>query len=160
MNLIPWKNKPRATERGELSPLVALRSEMDRLFDSFLREPLANIDWPLWGSEPWSPAIDVAENDKEVTVRAELPGIDLKDLEVTVTGNQLVLSGEKRESSEQSGKDFHHSETRYGSFRRTVPLPKGVDTEKVDAQYANGVLTLHLPKTAPSVTKRIEVKVK
>ena len=147
-------------ERGELSPMLALRNEMDRLFESFFREPFAGLDWPLWGGGKWSPAIDVAENDKELTVRAELPGIDPKDLEVTVTGNQLVLSGEKKESSEHEGKDFYHSETRYGSFRRSVPLPEGIDTENVDAQYANGVLTLRLQKTAPAAAKRIEVKTK
>ncbi len=160
MNLIPWRNRAQESGQGELSPMVALRSEMDRLLESFFREPFAALDWPLWGSEKWSPAVDVAENDKELTVRAELPGIDPKDLEVTVTGNQLVLSGEKKESSEREAKDFYHSETRYGSFRRTVTLPEGVDTEHVDAQYANGVLTLRLQKTAPAAQKRIEVKVK
>ena len=89
-----------------------------------------------------------------------LPGIDPKELDVTVTGNQLVLSGEKKESSEHDEKDFYRSETRYGSFRRTVPLPEGVDTENVDAQYANGVLTLRLKKIAPAAAKRIEVKTK
>jgi HSP20 family protein len=160
MNLTPWRNKPSEGGRGELSPMAALRSEMERLLDSFFREPFAALDWPLWGSDKWSPAVDVAENDKELTVRAELPGIDPKDLEVTVTGNQLVISGEKKESSEHEEKDFYHSETRYGSFRRTVPLPEGVDAEHVDAQYANGVLTLRLPKTAPAAQKRIEVKTK
>ena len=139
--------------------MVALRSEIDRLFDSFVREPFGALDWPSWGGGKWSPAIDVAESDKEVTVRAELPGIDPKDLDVTVAGNQLVLSGEKKESSETKDKGFYHSETRYGSFHRTVPLPEGVDTEHVDAQYANGVLTLRLAKTPQAATKRIEVKV-
>jgi HSP20 family protein len=143
-----------------MSPLGALRNEMDRVLDSFLREPFGMSEWPQWATGKWSPAIDVVEDDKELTVRAELPGIDPKDLDVTVTGNQLVLSGEKRESTEHNGKDYHHSETRYGSFRRTIPLPEGVDTENVDAQYANGVLTLRLNKTAPAAQKRIEVKVK
>jgi HSP20 family protein len=160
MNLIPWRNKPQASEGGELSPVAALRNEMDRLFDSFFREPFGALDWPLWGAGKWSPAIDVAENDKELTIRAELPGIDPKELDVTLTGNQLILSGEKKESSEHEGKDFYRSETRYGSFRRTVPLPEGIDTEDVDAQYANGVLTLRLKKIAPAATKRIEVKTK
>jgi HSP20 family protein len=160
MNLLPWRNRQQDVVRNELSPILALRGEMDRLFDSFFREPMGALDLPMWGSGAWSPALDVAENDKEVTVRAELPGIDPKDLEVNVTGNQLVLSGEKKETTEQEGKDFHHSETRYGSFRRTVALPEGIDTENVDAQYANGVLTLHLKKTAPAAGKRIEVKVK
>ena len=160
MSLIPWRNKPREGDRTELSPLVALRGEMDRLFDSFLRKPFENLDWPVFGADKWSPAIDVEETDKELTVRAELPGIDPKDLDVSVTENQLVLSGEKKETIEKKEKGFYHSETRYGSFRRVVPLPDGVDTEHVDAQYANGVLTLRLQKTAPAVGKKIEVKVK
>jgi HSP20 family protein len=159
MSLIPWKNK-REGQETELSPLVSLRGEMDRLFDSFLRDPFGAMNWPHWGAGKWSPAVDVAEDDKEVSVRAELPGIDPKDLDVTVVGNQLILSGEKRESSESKEKGVFHSETRYGSFRRTVPLPEGVDTEHVDAEYAHGVLTLRLPKTAPANQKRIEVKVK
>jgi HSP20 family protein len=160
MSLIPWRNKQQDGARGELSPMLALRNEMDRLIDSFVREPFGALDWPLWGSDKWSPAVDVAENDKELTVRAELPGIDPKELEVTVSGNQLVLSGEKKESSERQEKDFYRSETRYGSFRRVIPLPEGVDTENVDAQYANGVLTLTLKKIAPAAQKRIEVKTK
>jgi HSP20 family protein len=159
MSLIPWRNK--REEQGELSPLVSLRSEMDRLFDNFLREPFSALDWSQWGGGgKWSPAVDVAEDEKEVTIRAELPGIDAKDIDVTVVDNHLVLSGEKKESSETKEKGVYHSETRYGSFRRTLPLPEGVDTEHVDAQYTNGVLTLHLPKTAPAPQKRIEVKVK
>jgi HSP20 family protein len=160
MSLIPWRNKQHDGSEGELAPLAALRGEMDRLLDSFFREPFGAMDWPAWATGKWSPAIDVAESDKELTVRAELPGIDPKDLEVTVTGNQLVLSGEKKEESEHKGKDFYRSETRYGSFRREVPLPEGIDTEHVDAQYANGVLTLTLKKTAPAAVKRIEVKTK
>jgi HSP20 family protein len=159
MSLIPWKSKQREGERTE-SPLVALRSEMDRLFDTFLREPLGAIDWPLVGQGRWSPTIDVAETDEEVTVRAELPGMDPQDLDVSISGNQLVVSGEKKESSEDKGKDYYHSESRYGSFRRAVRLPEGIDAEHVDAQYAHGVLTLHLKKTPSAVPKRIEVKVK
>ena len=160
MALIPWKNKQQESERGGLAPMMTLRGEMERLFDAFLRDSFAGLNWPTWGSDKWSPAIDVAENDKELTVRAELPGIDPKDLEVTVTGNQLVLSGEKKETSEHKEKDFFQSETRYGSFRRTVVLPEGIDAENVDAQYSNGVLTLRLRKTAPAAGKRIEVKAK
>ena len=73
MSLIPWRGKREGRE-GDLSPIVALRHEMDRLFDSFVREPFGEIDWPLWATGKWSPAVDVAEDDKEFTVRAELPG--------------------------------------------------------------------------------------
>lgn len=154
MNLIPWRTKE--SDRGELAPMMALRGEMDRLFDSFFREPFGAIDSP-WGGAKF-PAVDIEEDDKQLTVRAELPGIDPKDLEVSVTGNQLLLSGEKKESREHNGKHFHRSEVRYGSFRRTLPLPEGIDTEDIDAQYINGVLTLHLKKTAGAEPKRIEVK--
>lgn len=157
MNLTPWRNK---TEGGkdEFSPLVAFRNEMDRLFDSFFREPLGAMDWPVLGQGRWSPAVDMAESGSELTVRAELPGMDPKDIDISVSGGQLVISGEKRESTEHKDKDVYHTETRYGSFRRMLPLPEGVDTEKVEANYSNGVLTLRLPKTPSAATKRIEVK--
>ena len=158
MSLIPWRNK--REDQGELSPLVSLRSEMDRLFDTFLREPFARWIGRNGARASGRPRSTSPRTTRKLTVRAELPGIDPKDLDVTVVGNQLVLSGEKRESSESKEKGVYHSETRYGSFRRTLPLPEGVDTEHVDAQYANGVLTLRLPKTAPAAQKRIEVKVK
>ncbi|HEY4760225.1 MAG TPA: Hsp20/alpha crystallin family protein [Thermoguttaceae bacterium] len=161
MSLIPWRSKQREGIPAESSPLAALRTEMDRLFDSFIREPFGMLDWPaLMGGEKWWPAIDVAESDKDVTVRVEVPGIDPKELDVTVTGNQLIISGEKKESTEKKDKGFYHSEARYGSFRRVIPLPEGVDPEKVDANYANGVLTLKLQKTPSATAKRIEIKVK
>jgi HSP20 family protein len=161
MSLIPWRSKQREGVPAESSPLTALRAEMDRLFDSFIREPFGMLDWPAFmGGDRWWPAIDVAESDKEVTVRAEVPGIDPQELDVTVTGNQVVISGEKKESSEKKEKGFYHSEARYGSFRRVIPLPEGVDAEHVDASYANGVLTLKLNKTPAAAAKRIEVKVK
>jgi HSP20 family protein len=141
-------------------PLHQLRDGVDRLLDSFFHEPLGAPEWSPWGAGKWTPPIDVAENDKELTVRAELPGIDPKELDISVTGNQLVISGEKKELSETEEKDFYHSEARYGSFRRTIALPEGVDAENVDAEYANGVLTLRLNKTAPATAKKIEVKVK
>jgi HSP20 family protein len=160
MGLIPWKNKQPEVGRTEASRLATLRSEMDRLLDSFVREPLAGWEWPFAGGRGWSPALDVAENDQEVTVRAEIPGVDPKDLEISVAGGQLTLAGEKKESSEKSGKDFYHTETRYGSFRRSVPLPETVDPQQVDAEYANGVLTVRLKKSPSAAAKRIEVKVK
>lgn len=158
MALIPWRSKQRQAELTEPSPIAALRDEMDRLFESFLREPLGMVEWPFAGRGRWMPAVDVDEGPDEITVRAEIPGIDPKDLDVTVVGNQLVLSGEKKQSTEQSGRDFYQSEIRFGSFRRSLPLPEGVDTENVDAQYANGVLTLRMKKTEAAAAKRIPIK--
>jgi HSP20 family protein len=161
MSLIPWRNKQHDGMSGESAPLATLRNEMDRLFDSFVREPFGMLDWPAFmGGEKWWPAVDVAESDKDVTIRAEIPGIDPKELDVTVTGNQLVISGEKKESTEKKDKGFYHSEARYGSFRRVIPLPEGVDAEHVDANYANGILTLNIQKTPAAAAKKIEIKTK
>jgi HSP20 family protein len=160
MSLIPWRNKQHQGESTENAPLASLRNEIDRLFDAFVREPLGALDWPFGSQGRWSPALDMAENDQEVTVRAELPGIEPGELDVSISGNQLVLSGEKKQSNEHHGKDFYHSESRYGSFRRSVQLPDGVDAQSADAEYANGVLTLRLKKSPAAQAKRIEVKVK
>ena len=166
MALIPWRNKVRERGPGETSPLATLRSEVDRLFESFLREPFGGIDWPFggidwpFGSERgWAPTVDVAEDEKEYTVRAELPGLDPKDLEVSIGGGHLILAGEKKESTEGQGKDFHHTESRFGAFHRTIPLPDAVDPESVEAEYANGVLVVHLKKSPAAAAKRIDVKV-
>ncbi|MGW8257126.1 MAG: Hsp20/alpha crystallin family protein [Thermoguttaceae bacterium] len=161
MSLIPWRNKQHDGVPVESSRLSSLRGEMDRLFDSFIREPFGMLDWPAFmGGDKWWPAVDVVEAEKEITVRAEIPGIDPNELDVTVSGNQLIISGEKKESSEKKESGFYHSEARYGSFRRVIPLPEGVNSENVDAQYANGVLTLKLNKTPPPDSKKIEIKVK
>ena len=159
MSLIPWRGKQRSGTSGESSPLAALRSEIDRLFESYVREPLGSVEWPFAGEGAWTPALDVAETEDNVTVRVEVPGIEPDDLSVTISGNQLVVSGEKKESTEKEGKGFYHSESRFGSFHRTIPLPDAVDAENVQAEYANGVLVIHLKKLPSAAVKRIEVKV-
>jgi HSP20 family protein len=132
---------------------------MERLFDSFMRDPGAVLDWSF-GRRGWEPTVDVAENDQEVTVRAEVPGIKPEELTVTVSGKQLVLAGEKKEESEDQGKGYHRVESRYGSFRRSIPLPEVVDQNQVEAEYANGVLTIRLKKSPAAAPKKIEVKSK
>jgi HSP20 family protein len=140
-----------------LAPLSDLRQEIDRMFDAFSRDPWGSIS-EFGTSKAWFPAIDVAENDKVVIVRAEVPGVDPKELEITVTGDRLTLAGEKKETTERKDKDFYHSETRYGSFTRSVQLPSDVDTENVTAEHSNGVVTIKLKKTAAAASKKIQVK--
>lgn len=156
MNLIPWRNKRQDHNGGELASLTELRTEMDRLFDNFMRDPWGAMTGHRGG---WAPALDVAEDDTEVTVRAELPGVDPKDLEVTVINNVLTLSGEKKEHTEKKDKDFYHSETHYGSFRRSIELPSTVDAERVTAEHANGVVTVKLQKSQSAAPKRIPIHV-
>lgn len=158
MNLIPWKGKHESERSAELSPLVTLRQEMDRLLESFFRGPLGAIEWPFGDQGAWMPAIDVRENEAEVTVRAELPGLEPQDLDVRLSGNQLTISGEKKQSQEEQGQDRYRSEIRFGAFRRTVQVPEGVDPESVEAKYAGGVLTLRMKKTRAAPARRIEIK--
>jgi len=157
MSLIPFRGKQREPV-AEPSSLAALRTEVDRLFDSYVRGPLGSVEWPFGGEGKWAPAVDVAEDEDALTIRAEVPGVEPDDLSVTLLGNQLVVSGEKKESTERKEKGFAQSESRYGSFRRTVTLPEEVDAEKVEAHCANGVLTIKLKKIKPTPPKRIEVK--
>jgi HSP20 family protein len=158
-NLIPWRSKRSTDDQGE-QPIARLRTEMDRLFESFFREPFGALQSAWRERAGWMPAIDVSETESEVTIRAELPGIDPKDLDVSVVGNQLTLSGEKRESTEQKEKGYYQSETRYGAFRRTVPLPPGVDPSQVEAKYEHGVLTLQIKKSPEALPRKIQVQVK
>ena len=160
MGLIPWRSKRQESVPAETSPLTALRSEIDRLFEAFVREPFGNLEWPFGSERGWSPAVDIAEDDQEFTVRAEVPGLEPEDLDVSISGNSLVLAGEKKESSEKTEKDFYHAESRYGAFQRSIPLPQAVDPDKVDAEYVNGVLVIHLRKAPSAIAKRIDVKVR
>ncbi|HEX4144377.1 MAG TPA: Hsp20/alpha crystallin family protein [Pirellulales bacterium] len=154
MNMVPWRNKRKT---GELSALGELRHEMDRLFDSFMRDPLGSLG-ETFGSRQWLPTVDVAETGDEIAVRAEIPGVDPKDLEITVAGSRVTIAGEKRESREQTDKDVHFSESRYGSFRRTIDLGSPVDPEQINAECEQGVLTVKLKKTKAAAAKRIAVK--
>ncbi|HXP77216.1 MAG TPA: Hsp20/alpha crystallin family protein [Stellaceae bacterium] len=146
----------------------SFRSEMDRLFDRFS----SGFGFPsvrrMFDLAPQfettfslaAPAVDVTEDDKTYTVTAELPGLDEKDIDVTVTGDMLVLKGEKRQEKEEKTKNRYVSERAYGSFQRSFTLPDGVDRDKITASFVKGVLTVALPKMADAQKqhKKIEVK--
>jgi HSP20 family protein len=106
------------------------------------------------------PAIDMSEDEKSYKISAELPGIDAKDIDVSVSGDMLVLKGEKRQEKDEKDKNYHFSERAYGSFQRAFELPSSVDRDRVAADFSKGVLTITLPKTAEAQKpqKRIEVK--
>jgi HSP20 family protein len=106
----------------------------------------------------WSPALDIAESDQAVTVKVELPGMKPDDIDVSVQGDLLTLSGEKREESEDKREDYYHVERRYGSFRRAIPLPASVDPDKIEARHRDGVLTITLPKSEQAKARKIDVK--
>jgi HSP20 family protein len=146
--------------RGLNGDIARLRDEMDRTFERFFNEPfgLLQVEPKSLREEGWLPPIDVSETDNEVTIRAETPGVPAKDLEITVTGTTLNISGQKEEHVEKKGENFYQCERRFGSFRRTVELPETIDPDKFTAEADNGVVTIRVAKKPGAKPKQIEVK--
>jgi HSP20 family protein len=139
------------------SSLLSLVPDLD-FFDRFLS------DWtfPSLLSEESVivPAFDVSENEKEYVISGEIPGIDAKDLEITLTDGILTVKGEKKQESEEKNENYHRVERHYGSFQRSFLVSEKVKTDGLDASYKDGVLKLTLPKSEESEVKKIEVKEK
>lgn len=133
------------------------RNEMDSLFDDFMEQFPARRDL---GDRMWSPEVDVHETDNEVVIKAEIPGMDQKDVNITVKDNVLTLKGEKKKEEEVKEANYHRLERSYGTFARTFTLPSMVLADKASAKYKNGVLSITLPKTEEVKPKEIAVEVK
>ena len=106
------------------------------------------------------PAVDIADTEKGYEITAELPGMDEKNVEVKFTNGVLTVKGEKQEEKKENSKDYHLSERRYGSFQRSFTVPDGVDAEKIEATFKNGVLTITLPKTPEAQKKEKQIAIK
>jgi HSP20 family protein len=147
MELIPWR------PFGELS---SIRREMDRMWNRVFGEtPLART----FAAE-WSPRVDLVDTKDSFIVKAELPGLDAKDVDVSISGNVMTIKGEKKKEAEEKDEHHHHVERYYGSFQRSLQLPVNVITDKIEASFDKGVLKVTLPKTEESKKKEIEIKVK
>lgn len=153
MTLTLWNRRNQVG--GELA---GLRDAMDRTLEQFFNEPWGLIEPKMLRSEGWLPPIDVSETDAEVTIRAEVPGVATKDLDVSVTGSMLTIAGQKQEHVEKKGEGFYRSERRFGSFRRVIDLPDTVDANKVTAESDNGVVTIHVAKAPSAKPRQVEVK--
>ena len=164
-NLIPWRRKEQLPARGRDlgNPFEALHRQMNELFDNFFEDFNVPRMPSLWrGDEELNtlaPRFDVSETDKAISVTAELPGMEEKDIELTLEDNVLTVKGEKKEESEEKKKDVYISERRYGRFQRVLPLPTGIQEDKIKAKFKKGILKVTLPKTEESRKqgKRIEV---
>ena len=159
-DLIPWgRNRSVAGSRqpDEQSPMLALHREMNRVFDNFFR---GGMDFPIGGPAGWSvgnwPHVEVSETDNEVKIIAELPGIEEKDIEVSLQEGMLTIKGEKKSENQNAV----YSERWQGRFERTVRLGPDVDPDQVSASFKNGVLTVTAGKRPHSQrqTRQIEVK--
>lgn len=154
-SLIPWRRHaikvPAHRESGAGSKeLSQVRDEFQSMFDRLWKDPssaLADFDrWDIAGG------CDLEDHEDEITVRAEAPGFDPEEIEVSMSGNRLVMQAEHKES-EDDGRRF-----RYGKFYRSVTVPRGIEADKIEAAYRNGVLEVHLPKGPEAHAKRIPVK--
>ena len=155
--------------RQTWQPFESLRREIDRLFDDFdggflgaSRRSIFDVEPFLRRDMEWpaTPAVDVAEKEKAYEITAELPGLAEKDIEVTFTNGSLTIKGEKQEEKEEKKKDYYLSERHYGAFARSFRVPDGVDADKIEATFKNGVLTLRLPKTPEAQKKEKKIAVK
>jgi HSP20 family protein len=148
MAMVPWRKRTQ-------NELANLRGGMDDWFESFLGG--LERPWGLFGQRVW-PAVDLAEKDGAILVRAEVPGLKPEDIDISVYGNTLTISGQKKESQEDQGDGFYHVESSYGSFRREIALPADVEGGKIEAVCKNGVLSITLPKAAKSRAVKVPVK--
>lgn len=143
----------RLTRWDPFREMMTMRDITDRMLDKFFDEPVSE-----YRSANWGLALDVAENEDEFIVKASVPGINPDDLDITVTKNTLTIKGEMRHEEETEEERYHLRERRYGRFARSITLPTSVDSDRIEANYVNGVLSLHLPKTEEMKPKRIEVR--
>lgn len=155
----PLAKRSRDTIRFlEENPLLSLRNNIDRLFDNFFR----GFDVSPFAATPpmFNPSMDVADSGKEITVTIELPGMNEKDIDVSVTQNSLTVRGEKRDETEEKGSSYHRMERVYGSFTRTIPLPVEVEVDGARANYKKGVLSITIPKTEKALKEAKKIPVK
>jgi HSP20 family protein len=148
-DILPWKRK-KENHTNEL------RRQFDTMYDRFF-EPDFMPSASVFGKGKWGPKLDVSEGRKNIIVKAEIPGIDSKDLDISIDGLRLNIRGEKKQEQTEDEETYYRVERSHGYFNRTVELPAEVDPDKVDASYRKGILKIKLRKTKPSETKRIKV---
>jgi HSP20 family protein len=166
---------PAATEAAKAEParhpMLALRDEMDRLFDDFFAGfPAGPFRRRGLTADPWRrfqgmfdatfPTADVIESDRDYRITAELPGLSEQDIELALAGDVLTLKGEKKEEREQKSANRYVAERRYGTFQRSFPLPEDADPEQVNAAFKNGVLTVTVPKRPDAKPKQRKIEVR
>jgi HSP20 family protein len=147
----------RSLRRREPDIFMRPFDEMRRMMQEFWLSPFTETG--AW-SETFVPSVDVKEEDDQVVVSAELPGMDQKDVNVEVTQDSVRIAGEKKQEQEEKEKGYYRRESAYGSFERIIDLPATVDEAKAEAQFSKGVLTIKLPKSEQAKAKRRKVQVK
>jgi HSP20 family protein len=147
MSLVRW---------APFRELEDMQSRLNRLFDDAASPRIEREALSFAG---WSPAVDVQETDQEYVIKADLPDVQKEDVKVALLDGTLTIEGERQQEKEENGRKFHKIEREYGRFLRRFSLPAEVDAGKVQAEFKNGVLNVHLPKSVTAKPKAIEVKV-
>ncbi len=151
MSIVRW---------SPMKEIDEMRREMERLFEEFF-EPARRRRW--WGRPSAEgvivPNIELYDRKNEIVLRAEIPGVEKKDIDLTITENALTIKGEIKRQEEVKDEDYYAAEIRYGTFSRTIPLPVEVDSENAKATYKNGILEIVLPKKEEAKPKEIKVEV-
>ena len=155
MALELWRPR-RALARGPWEDLERMEEEMEDMVRTFSR----HVPWSRLRERGngWLPAIDMMERKDEIVVRADLPGLQERDIEVRVQDGMLTLRGERKDEREEKDENYYYCERSAGKFFRTLALPAGVDAEHVKATFKNGVLEVHIPRTKEAKAKKIEIK--
>lgn len=158
---ITKKNEAVPATRSPRDAWGALRDDMDRMFEGFFGGPRGGLPGLFKAADlgMLQPSIDVRESEKEITIEAELPGIEEKDVAITLRDGVLSIEGEKKSSREESRDEMHVSERSYGSFQRAFRVPETVDIEKVAARFDKGVLTVTMPKSAEAVKRERKIPI-
>ena len=165
---LPVKSETKTSLANVWRPFEDLRREVDRLFEDFnggwlrpFRSGLPTLEPQISTQfELSAPAVDIVENDKSYEITAELPGIDEKNVEVTLRNGNILIKGEKHEEKEEKAKDYYLKERQFGSFERAFALPDGVERDKIEANFSKGVLKVTLPKTATAQVPEKKIAVK
>ena len=153
-DLINFGHQSNRSANKNRDPFFALQTEMNRLFNDNFYSPTMSI------LESSTPSVNVVENDKTFKVKAELPGIDEKDIDISISDSSLTIKGEKSEEKEDEKDNYVLKECSYGSFQRSFLLPSSVNTDKAEASFKKGVLTITIPKKEEAVKKIKNIKVK
>ncbi|HMO35500.1 MAG TPA: Hsp20/alpha crystallin family protein [Gemmatales bacterium] len=150
MNLLPWRRD------SQVSPFQQFHREMDQLMQRFFGD--ADLETTSKQMASWTPRVDVEEDDKQYLVKVDLPGVDPKEVDISVHENALVIRGQRKEEKEEKKKNYHRVERFTGEFYREIALPRGIDAEKIQAKSANGVISITIPKKAESQPKRVAIQ--
>lgn len=159
MSLLPWKKSQSIPATAQMSPSISpFQQDMQRMFDRFFGRSFPMTSFSGFESFSNYPAINCSDSGDAVIVRAEVPGLEPGDVEISVEGNMLILRGEKREEHRDEKENCFYMERSYGSFMRRIELPSNVDTNAAEAHLEKGILNLRLPKVAGEASRTIKVQ--